>query len=112
MSEVALPRQGDTITNWRDHLVFVQGACQRGNVFIFVANVSPPGQPHTYRLCGCWLDSHFSVAGLKPPVHAGRAFETAYTVAVWGDQRLTRAQAVDIARASIRAGDLVFPAGP
>jgi len=102
---------GDAITRWKDRTVLVQGAADRGNVFILARNVAPDGQPHAYRLCRVWLDSHFSVAGLKPPVRAGNTYETEYVLAVWGDKRLSRAQAAEIAAASIEAGDLVLP-GP
>jgi hypothetical protein len=101
-------RSGDPLTEWRDALVFVQGARRRGNVFIYVANRSPVRQDHAYRLCGCWLDSHFSILNLKAPLRPAKAFQVNYVLAVAGGESLTRAQAVDIAKASLAAGDLVL----
>jgi len=99
-------RRGDPLIEWRDRLVFVQGAADCGNIAIYVANTSPARQRHAYRLCSVWLDSHFEVVNPKAPLRAGRRFETEYVLAVGGDQRLTRAQAGDIARKALSAGTL------
>ncbi|KPJ69014.1 MAG: hypothetical protein AMS14_11830, partial [Planctomycetes bacterium DG_20] len=99
-------RRGDPVTEWRNRLAFVQGAAQRGNLFIYVANRAPADQEHTYRLCSVWLDSHFEVVEQRAPLRQGRRFEVDYVLAVGGDRSLTRAQAVDIARKALAEGTL------
>ena len=104
------PRQrlGRRIQTWRNKLFFAQGSADRGNIFILVENAKPARQTHGYMLCPVWLDSHFSIEGLKVPVRAGRSFEVSYTIGIAGDSGLSRAEAVEIGRRSLAAGTLDF----
>jgi len=99
-------RLGSRIQTWRNTLFFAQGSADRGNIFILVKNAKPARQTHGYMLCPVWLDSHFSIEGLKPPVRAGRSFEVSYTIGIAGDSGLSRTEAVEIGRRSLAAGKL------
>ncbi|HUW81629.1 MAG TPA: hypothetical protein VMZ31_02385 [Phycisphaerae bacterium] len=101
-------RLGDRIQTWRNTLFFAQGSADRGNIFILVRNARPVRQAHGYMLCPVWLDSHFSIEDLKPPVRAGRSFEVSYTIGIAGDSSLSRTEAVEIGRRALAAGKLDF----
>jgi len=97
---------GDEIHTWRDRLFFAQGASQRGNLFILVQHRRPARQRHSYVLCPIWLDSHFSIENLRPPCKPGDSFEVRYTIGLAGDQRLSRAEAIELGKRSLASGKL------
>jgi len=98
----------DHIRTWRDRLVFVQGAADRGNIFILAESRKPAKQLNGYMLCPVWLDSHFTFEGLKPPVEPGTVFEALYTIGIHGDRRLCRASALELGELALQSGRLPF----
>ena len=101
-------RKWDHIRTWRGRLALVQGAADRGNIFVLAECRRPRGQLNGYMLCPVWLDSHFTFEGLKTPLKPGRSFEVRYSIGIHGDRRLSRADAVEIARRAVAAGRLPF----
>jgi hypothetical protein len=101
-------RVGRDIRLWRDRLVLIQGAADRGNIFVLVQNRRPRGQVHGYMLCPIWLDSHFSLEKLKVPVRRGASFEVAYAIGIWGHKGLSRAEAIRIGQRALATGALGF----
>ncbi len=99
-------RMGTDISPWREKLAFIQGAQSWGNIFVLVENRKPADQQHGYLLCPLWLDSHFKIEGLKPPLEPGASFEVTYTLGVFGNQSLSRAEAIELARVALETGKL------
>jgi len=101
-------KKWDHIRTWKGRLVFVQGAADRGNIFILAENRKPARQLNGYMLCPVWLDSHFTFEGLKAPVKPGTSFETRYTIGIYGDRGLCRASAVELGKLALKNGRLPF----
>jgi hypothetical protein len=94
---------------FRDHVApmfLSQYACPGGNFALLVTSTSPEELPLGYELCRCWLDNHLfaSFPPGGPPV--GSSYRVRYQLALWGDERTSRDQVREIARASLDAARL------
>ncbi|MGQ9663003.1 MAG: hypothetical protein ACUVWX_11810, partial [Kiritimatiellia bacterium] len=89
---------------WKRRLVLFYGASPHGNVSVTVENIRPARQLHGCMLCPVWLDSHFTVENLQPPVVPGLEFEVAYTIGILGGQGLSIAEAAAMAQTLLARG--------
>jgi hypothetical protein len=73
-----------------------------------------PELPTDYVICGNYTDFHMSVLFTDPnqklsKVAKGFKSSVEYELAVWGDEKLTRDQLIEIGKKSLEKGKLVIP---
>jgi hypothetical protein len=93
-----------SFTNWKKRLVMVQGASERGNIFLIAENRTRHSA--AYVLCRCWLDSHFMLDKMKTPLKPGTVLKAGHTLAIFGDQGLSRDEAAALAEQALKTGSL------
>jgi hypothetical protein len=85
----------------------------RGNMLMLTKNFKPE-LPTDYVICGNYTDFHMSVLFADPnqklfKVEKGFKSSVEYELAVWGDEKLTRDQLIEIGKKSLEKGKLVIP---
>ena len=85
----------------------------RGNMLMLTKNFNP-ALPTDYVICGNYVDLHSNVTFddliIQPfTLEKGYQASIEYELALWGDNKLTRNQIIDIGKKSLKAGTLVFP---
>ena len=85
----------------------------RGNMLMLTKNFKPE-LPTDYVICGNYTDFHMSVLFADPndkSLKLGKGFKSSveYELAVWGDEKLTRDQLIQIGKNSLEKGKLVIP---
>ena len=86
----------------------------RGNMLMLTKNFKPE-LPTDYVICGNYTDFHMSSAfvdELHKPLKLEKGFRCSveYELAVWGDEKVTRDQLIEIGKKSMNAGKLLIPA--
>ncbi len=72
-----------------------------------------PALPSDYVICGNYIDLHSSIIFdnlIEQPFMLKKGYQASieYELAIWGDEKLTHDQIIDIGKKSIKAGTLVF----
>lgn len=85
----------------------------RGNMLMLTKNFKPE-LPTDYVICGNYTDYHMSVLFVDPnhkPLKLRKGFKSSveYELAVWGDEKMTRDQLIQIGKESLKAGKLTIP---
>ena len=85
----------------------------RGNMLMLTKNFKPV-LPTDYVICGNYTDFHMSslfVDDSHKPLKLEKGFKASveYELAVWGDEKLTRDQLIEIGNKSLKAGKLIIP---
>ena len=73
-----------------------------------------PSLPTDYVICGNYVDLHSNVTFddlLLQPLTLEKGYQSIveYELAIWGNNKLTQDQILDIGKKSLAAGTLVFP---
>lgn len=106
--------EGDkNLTQIRGTGFFGLYSSNRGNMLMLTRNFKPE-LPTDYTICGNYTDFHMSSSFVdeshKPiKLEKGFKYSVEYQLAVWGDEKVTRDQLIDVGRRSIEAGRLVIP---
>lgn len=85
----------------------------RGNMLMLTKNFKP-AYPTDYVICGNYTDFHMSVSFLDHqnkavPLRKGFTTSVEYELAVWGDEKTTRDQLIEIGKKSLENNRLVLP---
>jgi hypothetical protein len=92
---------------------FALYSSDRGNMLMLTKSFKP-ALPVQYVICGNYIDFHMAVEFTGPdgkpvPPKKGATVSMEYDLALWGDQKVTRDQLIEIGKKSIAAGKLVLP---
>ena len=88
----------------------------RGNMLMLTKNFKTELPTH-YVICGNYVDLHSTVTFdelLMQPntLEKGYQFGVEYELAIWGDEKLSRDQLIEISKNSLEAETLVLPKKP